>query len=95
VDPDFTADTSVEVNRSGVPRSRVLQHVLYRVTERQRLKQLVKAVVPLRTREWVRRVNLTRPEIPIQARERLQAVFREEIGALQQLLNRDLSRWLR
>lgn len=95
VDPEFTADTSVEVNRSGVPRSRVLQHVLYRVNERQKLKQMVKAVVPLRTREWVRRVNLTRPEMPASARERLHEVFRDEIGSLQQLLNRDLSRWLR
>ena len=94
VDPEFTADTSVEVNRSGVPRSRVLQHLLYRVRERQRLKQMVKAVVPLKVREWVRRVNLTRPEMPSSGRTRLQDVFRDEIDQLQQMLDRDLSRWL-
>ena len=94
VDPDFNADTSTEVNRSGVPRSRVLAKLLYQVKERQRLKRMLKAVVPLKVREWVRRVNLTRPEMPAQARERLKDVYRDEIGQLQTLLNRDLSRWL-
>lgn len=94
VDPKFPTVTSTEVNRSGVPRSRVLQHVLYRVNQRRGVKRLLKAVVPLRLREWVRRANLTRPEMPSSARERLKDVFREEIGQLQQMLNRDLSHWI-
>jgi hypothetical protein len=94
VDPDFPPATSPEVNRSGVPRSRMVQHVLYRVNQHQKVKRLLKAVVPLRLREWVRRANLTRPEMTASARERLKDVYRAEIGQLQQLLNRDLSHWI-
>lgn len=95
VDPEFQPETSTEVNRSGIPRSRMLQHVLYRVKEQQRVKRALKAVVPLKVREWVRRANLSHPEISTAARERLKIVYRDEIAQLQDLLHRDLSRWLK
>lgn len=95
VDSDFQPETSTEVNRSGVPRSRLLQYALYQVKERQRAKRMVKAIVPLKVREWIRRANLTHPKITPEAKERLKGVYHQEITELQDLLHRDLSHWLR
>jgi len=95
VNPKFEADSSTQVNRSGIPRSRLLQHVLYRVSERQRVKRALKAIVPLKVREWVRRTNLSHPSMPSSAQPRLNAIFEQDVLQLQELLNRDLSHWLK
>jgi hypothetical protein len=94
VNPDFEADTSTQVNRSGIPRSRLLQYVLYQVNERQTVKRALKAIVPLKVREWVRRANLSHPSMPVSTQTRLKAVFEQDVLQLQELLNRDLSHWL-
>ena len=94
VDPKFEADSSTQVNRSGVPRSRLLQHLLYKVNEQQTIKRALKAVIPLKVREWVRRTNLSHPKIPDTSKQRLQEVFRGDIQKLQDLLQRNLNKWL-
>jgi len=96
VDDTFEPDTSIQHNPSGVPRSRVLHNFLQKqhpaktaamrlFYNNQRLRQAVSNL---------RRRNLVKPELPVEARRQLLAAYREDILALQDLLQRDLAHWL-
>lgn len=96
VDDSFVPDVSVRHNVSKIPRSRALQTFL---TEPRPVKNLFKPLLPAR---WSRRVgdrlrrhNLTKPPLPEGLRRQLTEGYREDINELQEMLQRDLSRWLK
>ena len=95
VAPEFVPDVSRRANEGGIPRHPRLQSLVMRPNVASRLAG---AVLPHRTRRWLRdrisRANADRPEMPPGARARLVAALREDILALQEMLREDLSGWL-
>jgi hypothetical protein len=96
VDDTFEPDTSSRHNVSLVPRHQTF-HML--VAGDNPVKSLVKSVVPPDLRRGVKARlvagNLTKPTpMPPAVRRELIEVFRPDVLELQDLLGRDLSRWL-
>jgi hypothetical protein len=96
VDPSFRPDVSLRHNVAGLPRSRALHRFLDR---RHRLTAPLRLILSgerrLALREWIRGLNLRRaPAMDPALRRRLIDVYRSDILALQDLLERDLSGWL-
>ena len=94
VDPAFAPDTSRQFNTGGVPRSRRLQRVLNHRYVR-RLRPYVPAVFR-NTLKPLRQANLREPpRLDTETRARLIERLRDDILRLQDLLDMDLSDWLR
>jgi len=94
VDTSFQPDVSAEVNRSGVPRNRLLGGAINFVYQQWYLKNLLKAIIPPGVRDSVRNASLSRPVMSSSAYARLSDLYRDEISSLGKLLDRDLSGWL-
>jgi hypothetical protein len=97
VDDGFEPDTTRQLNVSSVPRSLAVQRF---VTGRNPIKAIAKAVAPddlrQRIKEKLVHSTLTKPApLAPELRQQLAGVFREDVLQLQDLLGRDLSRWLR
>ena len=81
-------------NVSGLPRGRMGQ--LYdRLRKNPGAVRGVKRVVPGKVRDLLRERFLSRPGLPGDVRQELIAIYRDEIYQLDDLLQRDLSSWLR
>lgn len=100
VDQDFVPDVSVEANVSGIPRSRLVQAVIYALfVKRNPVKTLARRLVSEELR-WrftttVRNQNLKRSQLAPQLRHELtQEYFLDEIRNLELVLDRDLGAWL-
>ncbi len=96
VDDAFRPDVSVRHNPSGFPRSFRLQRWL---SGRHPLKDALKSLIPEqwghKIISWMQPKNLVRPTLPPETRARLVEGYREDIRRLQDLIDRDLSSWLR
>ncbi|HEX9097375.1 MAG TPA: sulfotransferase [Candidatus Dormibacteraeota bacterium] len=96
VDQDFEPDLSARVNVSLVP----VHAGYHRLVEGPSpLKGIVKMLMPLEVRQRVKdrlpASHMTRPKpMPAEARAMLVEVFRDDVMALQELLQRDLRNWL-
>jgi hypothetical protein len=94
VDESFIPDASHKHNASGIIRNPVLR-LLW--TRTNRLRMLLRPLLNDRFRhaafEWVIR-DLEKPPFPEERRAELIEYYREDILKLQDLLQRDLSRWL-
>ncbi len=92
----FVADTSTRHNESRIPRSPALHAFL---AERRSTKNLFKPLVPFQLRKRIKghinRRNLVKPPLNEDLRRRLIELYREDINRLQDMLQRDLSHWLR
>lgn len=101
--PDIRKQDSIKRNESGVPDSGVIARVrrlLLNPVGAPRLKSMVPTALRLRLHDGARRMigtmGLRKPrEIPADCRARLNAIYREDIQSLQDLLGRDLSQWMR
>lgn len=94
VDPSFTPALDRRVNKSGVPRSRLVQQV---ISSLQPLRSALDPVLPQALIDWVlalRNQNLEKPPMTPETRNRLRETFREDVHRLSRLLDRDLSHWL-
>jgi Sulfotransferase domain len=96
VDPDYPIEVGKAYNPSGPPRSVLLSKLVY---DRMIIKEPIKKVLPVALRrnikEWVRAKNARpAPKMNPETRSRLQAIFREDILRLEELIGRDLSQWL-
>ena len=96
VDSTFTPNLSERYNVSGIPRNQALWQFL---TQTHPLKEPFKQLVPpeLRKRINQRAKNrlLQKPSLSSATRTRLVEVFRPEVFKLQDMLQRDLSHWLK
>lgn len=96
VDPGFTFDMSERSNVTLIPKNPSYQRML---TRQSRLKTVAKALLPAsfrqRAKEKLVYSTLARPA-PMEpdVRRRLVEVFRPDVLELQDLLGRDLGRWL-
>lgn len=84
-----------EVNVGGRPHSRTMTRAMNWLRRRERPRAVVRAVVPFRLREWVRRRNLERMELPGPTRPMLESMYAEERDALVELLGHDAPSWAR
>lgn len=96
VDKKFIPDMSMKVNASGVPKSKYLNSFLRRQNP---IKKIIKPLLPekvgRRLKTYVHNKNLVKPDFLPELREELiQTYFREDILKLQDLIQRDLSKWL-
>jgi LPS sulfotransferase NodH len=87
-------NTSVRYNVSGAPRSRWLHTVLYRLSDTS--NALAKHVKPALAWKAMGTFLLRpAPEMNPETRAELQAYFAEDVGKLEELLQRDLRSWHR
>lgn len=96
VDPNFAPDMSAKYNVSLVPRSWQLHKLIMRENLiRSALHNLVPTGVGPRVRRFLRQRNLKRPYLEPEIRRELTNAFREDIGLVERLIDRDLSQWLK
>ena len=97
VDPRFEPDTSLRYNVSGAPRSELLHAFLARPLA---IKDALKPLLPAAFRHRVRARLMNRNIVPdrsrmsMKTRQRLIAVYRDDVLRLQTLIGRDLGAWL-
>lgn len=93
VDDTFSPDVSVAYNVSGIPRSEPVQALVRRTN---RLRPVVRRCLPSRVRRYIKGRILTQPPpLSPELRRELSEGYREDILKLQDLIQRDLSAWLR
>jgi hypothetical protein len=98
VGDSFVPDMSHSLNVSGIPRSKSLHKFLM---QRNFVKRSLKPLIPSSIRHLVQKtivgLNMVeeRVEITEATRGYLQNEYREDILQLEQLINRDLSDWLK
>jgi hypothetical protein len=96
VSPGFKFDTSYKYNVSGEPKSRVL----YKFETSRGLVNFIKKFIPAKLVEKMKK-NLTgekqmvKPEMNPETRKALVDFFKDDILQLQNLINKDLSHWLK
>jgi len=96
VDDAFVPDVRLRHNVAGVPRSHRLHHFLDRPHLVKRLlRPLLSSERRLAVRERLRALNLRRPpRLRREMRRHLIGVYQDDVHALEELLERDLSPWL-
>ena len=93
VDTGFVPDTTVKHNPANVPKSALLNRILYQ----PRVIRGGKAVLPARLEKTVKRLRQRSlspaPSFPADLRAQLLDLYREDILRLSELIERDLSVW--
>jgi Sulfotransferase family len=94
VEPGVTVAEEREFNRSGVPSNAAVR-LAY--AARRRVAPVLRGAVPAAVKQRADALlqrGLHRPHMSEETRARLRAVYRDDILALQDLIDRDLSDWL-
>jgi hypothetical protein len=94
IDEAFLPEMSIRPNVSGVPKSRTLHALL---TRPQRIKAALQPHLPARVLRFasdLRDRNLAKPQFAPVLRRQMVEMYREDILKLQDLIDRDLSKWL-
>jgi hypothetical protein len=95
VDDNFAPDVSLKHNVSGIPRNRAL-HIL--LAKPNSIKSVLARAIPQGLRSRIRlgliHRNLVKTPLRSNMRKQLVQDYREDILRLQDLIQRDLSRWL-
>jgi hypothetical protein len=108
VDRSYQPDLSTQHNPSGAPESKILHWLLYHAGVGKKIRSLIPdglrerlacdfAPYISRVRAWKKELmygNLRKPLMSPATRKNLQAIYREDILRLQDLIDRDLSHWL-
>jgi hypothetical protein len=97
VSPNLVPDMSAKYNISLVPRSVLLGKLM---TSENPIRSSFRNLLPKDMRRRVRRFiserNLKRPpRLDLDIRRELTNAYREDIGLVESLINRDLSRWIK
>lgn len=96
VDTYFTSDTSQRYNATGVPKSQFWWKFL---SQPNPIKEPFKRLVPVKLRKrlvgTLKHQMLAKPELSSEVRRYLIQAFHDDILQLQELLQRDLSSWLK
>lgn len=100
VDNSFVPDISTRYNVSGVAKYKLVHNVLLRPNPIKSLSKLILKTLIGNERkvaigQKLRSNLLKKPAMKTETREYLKKVFREDILALQDLIDRDLSHWLK
>jgi hypothetical protein len=96
IDDNFTPDLSIRENKTGVPKNKFLNRFL---RDGNLLKASLKPLLPFKLRKQliakINSHNLERPSLDSEFNTQLSIFFRDDILKLQDLIGRDLSKWLR
>jgi hypothetical protein len=99
VDSKFVPDTSIRYSASGIPRNNHLHRALLRLRQ---IRPVAKRVLADNLCKRIEKVaseinnkNLAKPALPPELRARMIANYKADTLRLQDLINRDLSAWLR
>lgn len=95
VDETFVPNISVRHNSAAIPKNK---HIDSFIKKPNILKNLVKSLIPAQLRRSLRdkieKQNLGKPSLSPHVRQELINIYREDILKLQDLIHRDLSKWL-
>ena len=95
VDSKFVPDVSMRANTGGNPKSEWWQAVMMRPNAASKtIGRLLPRETRRRVRDQLSRINTRRDRMPPAAEARLRAELQGDIVALQELIGRDLSKWL-
>jgi hypothetical protein len=95
VDEQFVPDTGSIYNISGVPKNKVLHDFLMKPNPiKIGLKQILPRTLSKLIANKIRVQNLTKPPLPPEVRKELVSTYKGDILKLQDLIGRDLSKWL-
>ena len=95
VDEAFVPEMSIKFNVSGIPKSRVLHNLIWKTPKV--LKAVVTPIITPGLNRTIRNLsyhNLHRPRLGPNVRRMLRDMYREDILKVQDLIDRDLSKWL-
>ncbi|MFW6295650.1 MAG: sulfotransferase family protein [Halothece sp.] len=100
VDDTFTADMSARYNVSGMPKNPLINRLILKSNP---LKTAIKLVVPETSRrrlsqkikDWNFNNFQRKPEMKLEVRQQLVEDYQEDILKLQDLIQQDLSNWLK
>jgi hypothetical protein len=81
------------VNIGGKPQLRALTRAMNWMRNQETIRRAVRASTPLRARDWLRRSNLKRTQMPDHLRARLDEHYASERQALGTLLGPDAPSW--
>lgn len=93
---DFVPDISAKYNATGIP----INKFLYRtVTQNNLTSMFLKLLLPNSwyesTINTIKNRSLVKPEIDLEIKNKLREVYREDVLKLQDLIQQDLSKWLK
>lgn len=95
IDNKFVPDTSVKHNKTILPRNKRLHSLL---TKPNPIMAVACQLIPVKLRKGIsnnaKKWNLSKPKLSIELRKKLVEVYREDILKLQDLIQRDFSKWL-
>lgn len=97
VDSEFSPDTSIRYNATGFPKSRRLHHLLSDSAGAGWIKSRVTGSLKsalMKCAVFLQRRNLKKGDLSPTLRSELTDLFREDIVALQSMIDRDLTDWL-
>jgi hypothetical protein len=99
VDSTFKVDTDVYSNISGVPKNYLLQHLLFNDYINPLIKYIAKKLklekTMMRLRSDIVLKNIEKPKMKKETREYLTKIYKDDILKTQELINRDVSGWLK
>lgn len=91
VDEQFIPNTSQVVGASGVPKNKFL----YRLAKKSMIKSILKPLMPAGIGQRLEKNMLSKPKMSPETRRKLVDLYRDDVLKLQDLIQRDLSHWLR
>lgn len=96
LDDSYSPEVFTRLNMSGKRKIQALENFLHK---ENLIKNVIKPFLPATLRkqfaDYVRRQNIKKEECPAEAREELVKFFYEDILNLQDMIDRDLSAWLK
>ncbi|WKZ15035.1 MAG: sulfotransferase [Candidatus Jettenia caeni] len=107
IDTSFIPDVEVKFNISGIPKNKVVNKLLATPEKAKLLINFMKLTIkPFVSKEIIFKISklvedlkmknmLEKPQIKQETYENLKNLYREDILKLQELINKDLSHWLR
>ena len=100
VDPGFKPDINTKYNVSGIPTNKYIDFIFKnkKTNTRKVLRSLVLKILgdkkAIELKNYIGNRFLVKPEISPEIRSELNNRFRDDVLKLQDLIDRDLSRWL-
>ena len=103
VDPNFRPDTNKKVQQAKIPKNQAVNNLLQTKNPLRNLAaNTLKTVMPLETRQKLRDrlINFnsqSKKALPLSTedKQKLVSIYKEDILQLQDIINRDLSHWLK
>ena len=92
VDSSFPIDVSVKSNVSGIPKNKFLSVLAFRNNP---IKSILRPLIPKKLRNDLKRQVITKQPLSRELRQNLLQEYREDILKLQDLIEQDLSEWLK